>query len=381
MNLKKINFFVKSLVILACSCLNCVSAESGLIANTSNIVNIQTTNSAISLTASGANPKTNLPKVSGGMKDSQYVKQANTLTETVGVKDIPGKIKGSKEDKNSEEQTKTSPKVSIIIPVYNCEKYLDECISSALNQTLEEIEVICVNDGSKDGSLDILKKYQEKDDRVIVIDKKNAGVSAARNDGIKAATGEYIEFMDGDDRIDAKTCETAYNTAVEKDADIVCFGWKNFTDDGSKPSRKDCKLKYEVFSKWQKAKKHRASIMCWNKLYRRSMLTKNKLQFNSKIKIAEDECFNLCVYPFAKKIVHISESFYNYRLNPKGAMHTVRFWSMIKNYKNVWAYVNKFYKSHKIVFGVYNRLTYFTIYQKDFLPAISPVIAKLFKNS
>lgn len=91
------------------------------------------------------------------------------------------------------------PKISVIIPVYNMEKYVGECLDSVLAQTLDDIEVIIINDGSKDNSLKIIREYQNRDSRIVVIDKENAGVAAARNDGINAATGEYIAFMDPDD--------------------------------------------------------------------------------------------------------------------------------------------------------------------------------------
>ena len=274
----------------------------------------------------------------------------------------------------NEDNNETTPKVSIIIPVYNSEKYLDECLKSVINQTLKEIEIICVNDGSKDNSLEILKKYQEKDPRIVVIDKKNAGVSAARNDGMNAARGEYIEFLDSDDRIDKETCETAYNMIKDKDADILCFGWRNFTDNGESTSRKDCTLERELFDNWLEAKKKRASMICWNKLYKKSMLQENNLTFNPDIKIAEDECFNLCVYPFAKRIVHIPITFYNYRVNLSSATKTMSFKFMLTNYIKVWKFVDDFYKQHDIQFNVLSRFFYLKIYKEDFWPLLLPTL-------
>ena len=92
-----------------------------------------------------------------------------------------------------------NPKISLIIPVYNVEKFLRECLDSVVNQTMRDIEIICINDGSTDGSLDILKKYAAKDDRIIVINQTNGWLSAARNSGLKIARGEYIQFVDSDD--------------------------------------------------------------------------------------------------------------------------------------------------------------------------------------
>lgn len=117
---------------------------------------------------------------------------------------------------------KTLEKVSIIVPVYNVEKYLPECLDSIINQTLKEIEIICINDGSPDNSLEILKSYSQKDSRIKIIDKKNEGVGKARNDGIRAATGEFIAFMDSDDYYPSdNVLEILYNDAVNNDVKIA----------------------------------------------------------------------------------------------------------------------------------------------------------------
>ena len=125
-------------------------------------------------------------------------------------------------------------KISIIIPVYNASKYLKKCIDSIVNQTYKNIEIICVNDGSSDDSLEILKKYKEKDDRIIIIDKENAGVCAARNDGIKSSTGNYITFVDSDDWLELDTIETLYKTLINEKVDVVRGNYyKNYNYDKS----------------------------------------------------------------------------------------------------------------------------------------------------
>ncbi len=112
-------------------------------------------------------------------------------------------------------------KVSVIVPVYNVEKYLEECIESLINQTLTDIEIICINDGSTDNSLKILEELQKKDNRIKIINQKNSGVSSARNNGIENATGEYIGFVDSDDWIDSDYYEKLYNTAKKYNSDIA----------------------------------------------------------------------------------------------------------------------------------------------------------------
>ncbi len=111
-------------------------------------------------------------------------------------------------------------KVSVIIPVYNVEKYLKECLDSVVNQTLKDIEIICVNNGSVDNSLQILEEYSAKDCRIKIIDKNNTGVASARNEGIKAASGEFIGFVDSDDWIELDYFEKLYKAAIEYNSDI-----------------------------------------------------------------------------------------------------------------------------------------------------------------
>lgn len=118
---------------------------------------------------------------------------------------------------------KTIKKVSIIIPIYNAEKHLKRCLDSLVNQTLKEIEIICVNDGSTDSSLDILNEYKEKDSRIVVISQKNGGESTARNSGYQIAKGEYIAFVDADDYVDLATYKECYDMAKPKDVDILSF--------------------------------------------------------------------------------------------------------------------------------------------------------------
>ena len=121
-------------------------------------------------------------------------------------------------------------KISVIIPVYNVEQYLRECLESVINQTLSELEIICINDGSTDSSLDILREYEQKDNRIIVINKDNEGQAAARNIGISMAKGEYIGFLDSDDYIDSNFYEKLYNAAKKYKADIACTNLYRFSD-------------------------------------------------------------------------------------------------------------------------------------------------------
>ena len=112
-------------------------------------------------------------------------------------------------------------KVSVIVPVYNVEKYLERCLDALVNQTLTDIEIICVNDGSTDNSLEILDRYSKKDERIFVLNQENKGVSIARNEALKLAKGEFIGFVDSDDWVDIDYYEKLYNAAKNNDCDIA----------------------------------------------------------------------------------------------------------------------------------------------------------------
>lgn len=214
--------------------------------------------------------------------------------------------------------TAETPKISVIIPVYNAEKYLKECLDSVLNQSLKELEIICVNDGSTDNSLNILKQYSEKDNRVTVIDKKNGGVSSARNAGIEIAKGEYIAFVDSDDYLELNAYELAYSDAKSNNIDILNFGWRGFPNESNwdkwRSSPKEKMFINDSINAWFYCKIG-ANVNIWNKLYKRSFLIESGIRFSTKLKYSEDLYFNFLLFPKAKIIKFIPEKFYHYRRN------------------------------------------------------------------
>lgn len=119
----------------------------------------------------------------------------------------------------------TTPKISIIVPIYNVERYLPKCLDSLVNQAMSDIEIICVNDGSTDGSLDVLNDYASRDKRIVIINQDNAGVSIARNNALACVKGEYYMFVDSDDWLDLVTCEEAYKVITENEADCLMFSY------------------------------------------------------------------------------------------------------------------------------------------------------------
>ena len=257
--------------------------------------------------------------------------------------------------------------VSVIMPVYNGEKYLKESVESVLNSTLnDKLELICVNDGSKDNSLEILEEYLKKDSRLVILNQENQGEAVARQNGLNLAKGEYVAFIDQDDKIEPNAYEIAYNYMREYDADIICFGWRNFSDDGSKIVRNDCLFdELKIYDDWWEAKKHRGSIYLWNKLYKRSLIVDNDVRFDPNLRITDDEGFNLCAYSQAKKIIHIPYVFYNYRQNTSSLMFTTSLVKLIKSYIEMWKYVKYYYKQHNINISYFKMLGYFLSVYKD----------------
>ena len=226
---------------------------------------------------------------------------------------------------------KEQPLVSVIIPVYNVERYLAQCLDSVINQTYPNLEIICVNDGSRDGSPDILRRYADEDARIQVIDKANGGVSRARNDALDCARGEYIMFVDSDDWVEPDACENAVNAMREYDADIVMWSYVSETENRS--SRKVIFPETTVFEKEEvRAKLHRRFVgamgeelshpelvdsLCpvWGKLYRRSLIQKSGARFVDLAEIGsyEDGFFNLEVFGKADRVVYLAAYLYHYR--------------------------------------------------------------------
>ena len=201
------------------------------------------------------------------------------------------------------------PKVSVIIPVYNTEKYLRKCLDSVCNQTLSDIEIICVNDCSTDNSFEILKKYASKDDRIKLIDfKENKGAAVARNTGIDEAKGEYIGFVDSDDFIDLDFYEKLYNKAIETGADVTKSNliFENFCNE-------DNNKEYHNLQEVRINKLNLNHIP--TTLIKKSFLINNKIAFPEILKNAEDSVFEVMVGAKANKIEIVGSVFYHYNYN------------------------------------------------------------------
>jgi len=206
------------------------------------------------------------------------------------------------------------PKVSVIIPVYNVKDFLQECIDSVINQTLKDIEIICVDDESTDGSYDILLDYEKKDTRVKVIRQKNGGAGAARNHGLKYASGEYLSFLDADDFFEKDMLEKAYNKIIEDDSEIVVFRCGHYID----ADKEFLPNKYSIRSKLLPKHSPFAGVdiekdafkvfvgWAWDKLFKTSYIRELNLQFQEQ-RTTNDMLFVFSAIVKANKIVTMDD--------------------------------------------------------------------------
>ncbi len=214
--------------------------------------------------------------------------------------------------------------ISIVIPVYNIEKYLKECLDSILNQTFKDFEVICVDDGSKDNSLNILNEYAKKDLRFKIISQENAGAGVARNNGLSKAQGEFIIFLDSDDYFEPTMLEEMYNKSQEFNADLVVCSCRKVNEFGEiiEDSNPQWPIKLEAVPlnkpfNWKDFPEDILWMFCvipWNKLCKREMLVKNNIDFQN-LSSSNDVAFGHKVKICAEKIVVFDRQLINYRYN------------------------------------------------------------------
>lgn len=218
-------------------------------------------------------------------------------------------------------------KVSVIVPVYNVENYLSQCLESIISQTLRDIEIICVNDGSKDSSKSILEKFQALDERIVVVNKANGGYGCACNTGLRLARGEYVSIIESDDFIDNTMFEDLYNLADKNKADIVKSAFYEYSEVA------DNKIN------WSEQYKMPESVCrikdcpqflyfhpsIWSCIYRREFLKKNNISFvEAKGAGWADNPFQVQTLCLAEKIVYTDKPYYHYRLtNPASSSNIV----------------------------------------------------------
>lgn len=268
-------------------------------------------------------------------------------------------------------------KVSVIVPVYNVELYLAECMESIIGQTLKELEIICVNDGSTDSSPEILKKYAEKDERIILIDKKNEGYGCAMNDGLDRASGEYIGIVEPDDFIDLHMYEDLYTIAKEKDLDIIKADFYRFV----------CNKKGEVLKSYDALSKDgtgynevinpkendrifRYVLNTWSGIYRKEFIEKYHIRHNTTPGASfQDNGFWFQTFCLAERVCFVNRPYYmNRRDNPNSSVKSrEKVYCMNEEYKFIYQFLNSHPELKPCFIKVYSMQrfrNYFTTYNR-----------------
>ncbi len=247
-------------------------------------------------------------------------------------------------------------KISVIIPVWNAEKFLEQTINSVLNQTYKNVEIVCVNDGSTDGSLEILKNIQKKHgEKVVIIDQKNQGGSVARNVGLEKATGDYIAFLDNDDIYHPQYLEILYSFLKKYNADVAVCKYLEFTSptysfsntfDIEKIKPKSV-LNNPFFDKFVLKKK--VEMFMWLKLVKRDVYS--NIRFNLKLPVMNDTLFLWEVLYKSKKCVNLNERLIAYRVRGDSLSHQPKFTiKRFKEYCDSIVVYNDFLKNNKFNF-------------------------------
>lgn len=251
-------------------------------------------------------------------------------------------------------------KVSIIVPVYNSEKYLEKCLESLAGQTLKELEVVLVNDGSTDSSLEIMESFSKKySGRFVIINKENGGQASARNMGIKQSSGEYIGFVDSDDRVDIHMFEEMYNHAVVKNYDLVeChYHYVQEQEDGTV---KELATRGDI-----RQHENRRDMFInpmaspWNKLYKRSVLIDGNITFPEGL-IYEDTSFFIKSIPFIRSSYYMKDKFVYYYLRGNSTMNANKSRRVGDIFEVIEDYL-KFYKENNFYEEYKTEIEYFTV--------------------
>lgn len=290
-------------------------------------------------------------------------------------------------------------KISIIATFYNLEDYAKRCVDSLTSQTLQDIEIICVNDGSQDNTINILQELAQNDNRIKIIDKKNEGVSIARNTGINSASGEYIMFVDGDDYLEPNACEILYKKAIETNVDIVTFQfiykWTNkaIKDKKFKNSPYYDEIKDSPYLFSNKQKKIYKSInagICWDKLYKKDFIISHKIFFPDKLTHNEDTVFILKTLLSNPTILVTKDYLYTHWKSNKNSLTNIdRYSYLLKileaiNYANT-IFDNIKYNKNNIMrlyfidttlhhFLILCSCLYYSTYRKEYISSIIEVL-------
>ena len=228
-------------------------------------------------------------------------------------------------------QSSSNPLISVIVPVYNTEKYLKRCINSLLQQTYQKLEIILINDGSTDGSEQIVNDFAEKDKRVKAIHKENGGESNARNIGLKIATGEYITFCDCDDWIDVDMYKCMMEVLLDNNIDMVAVSWYYNTDLSTCEIKNELPVSDSIFGREELLNyiymrdSYRGFAYIWNKLYKREILYTKQgslILFDETLQLGGDVLYMAEIALNVKRVKYIDRAFYHYNQREDSGCHT-----------------------------------------------------------
>ena len=292
---------------------------------------------------------------------------------------------------------KQQKKVSVVVPCCNVEKYVAQCLKSITNQTLKEIEIICINDGSKDNTLSILKSFAEKDERIILIDKPNSGYGDSMNQGFAKAHGEYIGIVESDDFIEPKMFETLYNTAKKQDADVVKSNfWFYWTDSDRNEmheyfKKEECD-KIITPSTYDNGSLFGRKPSIWSAIYKADFIRKNNIDFLPTPGASfQDTSFTFKVYSCAKRMICLYQPFLHYRQdNANSSINNSdkKAYCVCDEYEEIENYIKRCPKERKeLLYPIYVTSFYDTciwMYERlsalkrfEFLNVVSPWLKRL----
>lgn len=269
----------------------------------------------------------------------------------------------------------TVPLVSIIVPVYNVERYIDKCINSILEQTYPHIELLLIDDGSPDKSGTICDRYAQKDNRVRVFHKQNAGVSAARNTGINHAKGKFITFVDSDDWLEPQCIGECLNIINKNKLDFLQFSSKRVNDKGDTLFRYTGKTTILNVNQYVEAAQIYIAAGC--SMYRTDIIKFSNLKYDEDLKLGEDQLFIYRYISKCKSCMRIEDQLYNYRLNLESATALNNPWECLKSMKTFQTFELRSNFERYIQHGILRHFLYPIIKQR-FLPAKE--VCQLTKN-
>jgi glycosyltransferase EpsH len=270
------------------------------------------------------------------------------------------------------------PLVSVIIPVYNSDKYLEDCIESLINQTLNNIELIFINDGSIDNSKSIIEKYKEKDKRIVLKDKKNTGASDCRNIGLKIANGKYIGFVDSDDWVSQNMFEELYKEIEKNNSDMCIGGYSLFIE--NTVQKIESKLDKNLYKKNELINKIAMQMIesnslnedekipgfIWSNIYKKDVIQNNNISFYKELKIGEDTVFNLNFLKYSNSVSVCNNCgyFYRYNINSQTAAYNKDLKEIMYNFIEK---VEKFINSNELIDFVERRVDILLINTANYL--------------